>query len=77
MHEKMSMPYMSDEDYKKETDNMSKDDKSMYGDYEGQMMSEYDVKILVEAGEIRTDKERLKKAVHCAKMQKKYLDAVV
>lgn len=72
-----SMSYMSPEEMKKETKMMSAADKKMYGDYETKMMAEHDVETLAEAGEIRMDKPRLKKAVHCAKMKKKYLDAVV
>ncbi len=70
------MYYMCDEKNEEQSKEMSKEDKKMYGDYKGQKMAEEDVKTLVEAGEIRADSDRLKKAVHCAKMQKKYLDSV-
>jgi len=76
MYMNMNMPYMSEDDKKEKDKKMSKKDKAMYGDYSGQMMSEYDVEVLVEAGEIRKDRKRLKKALHCAKMKKEYLDAV-
>ena len=69
--------YMNEDEVKKENDKMSNDDKKMYGDYEAMMMAEHDVKTLVEAGEIHMNKDRLKKAVHCAKMKKQYLDAIV
>ena len=68
---------MSKDEMKEEDDNMSADDKKMYGDYKTMMMTEHDVEILVEAGEIRANTDRRKRAVHCAKMKKKYLDAVV
>ena len=73
----MYMNYMNDEEMEKETDKMSKEDKKAYKDYGNKERSEHDVKILVEAGEIRKDKDRLKMAVHCAKMQKEYLNEVV
>lgn len=72
-----SMNYMSPEEMKKETKMMSAADKKMYGDYETKMMAEHDVKTLAEAGEIKMDPKRKRRAVYCAKMKKKYQDAVV
>lgn len=64
---------MGDDENKKETDNMSSEDKKMYGDYDGKMKAEHDVKTMAEAGEIQHDKERLKRMKHCAEMQYKYV----
>lgn len=64
---------MSEDENKMESEKMSKEDKKMYGDYEGKMKAEYDVKTMAEAGEIKKDKERFKRMMHCADMQYKYV----
>jgi len=72
-----NMPYYSDEELDEKTEAMSDEDRNAYGDYKSYMKAKGDVRCLAEAQEIRDDKERLKKAVHCAKTQKKHLDSIV
>jgi hypothetical protein len=50
-----------------QTEKMSDEDKKVYGDYEGKMRAESDVRTLTDAQEIKRDKKRMKMAVHCAK----------
>lgn len=69
--------YMSDGEMESETKKMSKKDKTAYGSYDKKMMAEHDVKLLAEAGEIKADAGRLKRAIHCAKMQREYVEEVV
>ena len=71
------MYYIGDDENDEKTKEMPKEDKKAYGDYKGKMMAEHDVKTLVEAGEIKKDSERKKRAAYCAKVQKQNLDSVV
>ena len=77
MYMNMNMPYMSKDETKEENKKMSKGEKKVYGDYNGKMMAEYDLEVLTEAGAIRKNPKRLRKAVHCAKMKKEALEKVV
>lgn len=65
-----------DDYYEKKTDEMSKEEKDMYGDYEGKMAAEEDVRTLVESVEIKNDKERYKRAMACAKHKAKSMNEV-
>ena len=55
---------------------MSKEDKKAYGDYEGKMMAESDVHTLMEAQAIKANEERHARAMHCAKMKREEMNKV-
>ncbi len=61
---------MSHDYYKDETKKMSKQEKKMFGDYQGKMAAEEDLRILTEAHKIRSNDKRKRLAVACANFQK-------
>lgn len=48
------------------TDKMSDEDKEYYGDYDGKMQAENDADTMMRYADIKADKDRMKKALHCA-----------
>lgn len=56
-----------DDYYERETEKMSDEDKKIYGDYEGKMKAERDADMMMDYMEMKNDKDRMKKAMHCAK----------
>lgn len=68
---------MSDDWNKEMTDKMSKEEKKVYGDYRTKERAECDVRTLMEGAEIKADSERMKMAMHCARVKRDEMKSII
>ena len=63
--------------YKEQTKSISAADKKTYGDYEKKEQAESDLHTLMRAKEIKADKQRMRRAMACAKEKRDELNKAI